>query len=49
MSQQKALRYSIATYSMLFNSFGFLFVFLPITLAGYQLASAMGRRAVVVS
>jgi alginate O-acetyltransferase complex protein AlgI len=33
---------------MLFNSFGFLFVFLPLTLAGYQLASVMGRRAVVL-
>ena len=33
---------------MLFNSFGFLFVFLPITLAGYQLAGRVGRRAVVV-
>jgi alginate O-acetyltransferase complex protein AlgI len=33
---------------MLFNSFGFLFVFLPITLAGYQLAGMIGRRAVVL-
>ncbi|HEY3990254.1 MAG TPA: MBOAT family O-acyltransferase [Acidobacteriaceae bacterium] len=33
---------------MLFNSFGFLFVFLPITLAGYQLAGRIGRRAVVL-
>jgi alginate O-acetyltransferase complex protein AlgI len=48
MNVQKALRYSIANHSMLFNSFGFLFVFLPITLAGYQLASVMGRRAVVL-
>lgn len=33
---------------MLFNSFGFLFVFLPITLVGYQLAGLIGRRAVVL-
>ena len=33
---------------MLFNSFGFLFVFLPITLVGYQLAGVIGRRAVVL-
>ncbi|MDQ1693713.1 MAG: alginate O-acetyltransferase complex protein AlgI, partial [Acidobacteriaceae bacterium] len=33
---------------MLFNSFGFLFFFLPITLAGFQLAGRVGRRAVVV-
>lgn len=33
---------------MLFNSFGFLFVFLPITLAGYQLAGWISRRVVVL-
>jgi alginate O-acetyltransferase complex protein AlgI len=33
---------------MLFNSFSFLFVFLPITLAGYELAGRIGRRAVVL-
>ncbi len=33
---------------MLFNSFSFLFLFLPITLAGYHLAGRVGRRAVVV-
>ncbi len=33
---------------MLFNSFGFLFLFLPITLAGYQLAGQVSRRAVVL-
>ncbi len=33
---------------MLFNSFGFLFLFLPVTLAGYQLAGRLGRRAVVI-
>lgn len=43
-----AFRYSTASLSMLFNSFGFLFLFLPITLAGYQLAGRVGRRAVVI-
>jgi alginate O-acetyltransferase complex protein AlgI len=33
---------------MLFNSLGFLFVFLPLTLLGYQLAGFIGRRAVIV-
>lgn len=33
---------------MLFNSFEFLFVFLPVTLAGYQVAAMLGRRAVVM-
>jgi alginate O-acetyltransferase complex protein AlgI len=35
-------------FCMLFNSFAFLFVFLPVTLAGYQLAGLIGRRAVVL-
>ncbi len=33
---------------MLFNSLGFLFIYLPLTLIGYQLAGLLGRRAVVV-
>jgi alginate O-acetyltransferase complex protein AlgI len=33
---------------MLFNSFPFLFVFLPIALAGYQIAGHLHRRGVVV-
>jgi alginate O-acetyltransferase complex protein AlgI len=33
---------------MLFNSFGFLFIFLPLALLGYQLAGLMGRRVVIV-
>jgi D-alanyl-lipoteichoic acid acyltransferase DltB (MBOAT superfamily) len=33
---------------MLFNSLGFLFIFLPIVLLGYQLAGYIGRRAVIV-
>ncbi len=32
---------------MLFNSLGFLFIFLPVVLAGYQLAGFLGRRAVI--
>ncbi len=32
---------------MLFNSLGFLFIFLPIVLIGYQLAGYLGRRAVI--
>ena len=32
---------------MLFNSYAFLFVFLPVALAGYQLAGRFHRRAVV--
>ncbi len=33
---------------MLFNSFGFLFAFLPIALIGYQLAGLFSRRAVIL-
>jgi alginate O-acetyltransferase complex protein AlgI len=33
---------------MLFNSYAFLFVFLPIALAGYQLAGRINRNAVVL-
>jgi alginate O-acetyltransferase complex protein AlgI len=33
---------------MLFNSLGFLFLFLPVVLLGYQLAGYIGRRAVIV-
>jgi alginate O-acetyltransferase complex protein AlgI len=33
---------------MLFNSFPFLFVFLPITLLGYQIAGRLHRRGVVI-
>jgi len=32
---------------LLFNSLGFLFIFLPVVLAGYQLAGYLGRRAVI--
>lgn len=32
---------------MLFNSYVFLFVFLPVTLVGFQLAGRVGRRAVI--
>jgi D-alanyl-lipoteichoic acid acyltransferase DltB (MBOAT superfamily) len=32
---------------LLFNSLGFLFIFLPVVLLGYQLAGLLGRRAVI--
>jgi alginate O-acetyltransferase complex protein AlgI len=39
---------ALASKTMLFNSFGFLLVFLPLVLLGYQLAGLAGRKFVVI-